>query len=214
VLKDGDVLLLQAPVDAIRGFQANNDLVLLEEELEKDLPTTNRKWVAVLLAVVIMVATGCLRPGERQRTIRWDVILLLGSLSCFSVAMQETGLAHALATDLLHSLKGWPAYGLLVVVFLMGSLLTETLSNGATVVLLIPIAKELAKGLHVPPMAFIFAILFAPSQSFLTPIGYQCNLMVFGPGRYQFLDMTRYGAPLTLGMDVIVPWLLCRHFGL
>jgi di/tricarboxylate transporter len=234
VLKDGDVLLLQAPVDAIRGFQANNDLVLLEE-LEKDLPTTNRKWVAVLvaamvillpmfklmnvmaavlLAVVIMVATGCLRPGELQRAIRWDVILLLGSLSCFSVAMQETGLAHALASDLLHSLKGWPAYGVLVVVYLLGCLLTETLSNGATVVLLIPIATELAKGLHLPPMAFIFAILFAASQSFLTPIGYQCNLMVFGPGRYRFLEMTRYGAPLTLGLVLIVPWLICRHFGL
>jgi di/tricarboxylate transporter len=169
---------------------------------------------AVLLAVVIMVATGCLRPGELQRAIRWDVILLLGSLSCFRVAMQETGLAHALATDLLHSLKGWPPYGVLLVVFLLGSLLTETLSNGATVVLLIPIATELAKGLNLPPMAFIFAILFAASQSFLTPIGYQCNLMVFGPGRYRFLDMTRYGAPLTLSMVVVVPWLICRHFGL
>ena len=128
--------------------------------------------------------------------------------------MQETGLAHALASDLLHSLKGWPAYGVLVVVYLLGCLLTETLSNGATVVLLIPIATELAKGLHLLPMAFIFAILFAASHSFLTPIGYQCNLMVFGPGRYRFLDMTRYGAPLTLGMVVIVPWLICRHFGL
>jgi di/tricarboxylate transporter len=73
--------------------------------------------------------------------------------------MQETGLAHALASDLLHSLKGWPAYGVLVVVFLLGSLLTETLSNGATVVLLIPIATELAKGLHLPPMASIALLL-------------------------------------------------------
>ncbi|MBM5799054.1 MAG: SLC13 family permease, partial [Cyanobacteria bacterium K_Offshore_0m_m2_072] len=105
VLQAGDVLLLQAPLDAIRGLQDSNDLVLLDE-LEKDMPTTNRKWVAVLvaalvivlplfkvlnlmaavlLAVVIMVATGCLRPGELQRAVRWDVILLLGSLSCFSV---------------------------------------------------------------------------------------------------------------------------------
>ena len=234
VLQSGDVLLLQAPLDAIRGLQANNDLVLLDE-LEKDMPTTNRKWVAVLvaalvivlplfkllplmaavlLAVVIMVATGCLRPGELQRSIRWDVILLLGSLSCFSVAMQKTGLAEALATDLLHSLKGWPAYTVLLVVFVLAQLFTEALSNGTTVVLLMPIATELAKGLALPPMAFIFAIVFAASQSFLTPIGYQTNLMVFGPGRYRFLDMTRYGAPLTLGLAVIVPWLICRHFSL
>ena len=234
VLQAGDVLLLQAPVDAIRGMQANNDLVVLDE-LEKDLPTTDRKLVAmaitalmillpmlkilplmaaVLLAMVAMVATGCLRSGELLRSIRWDVILLLGSLSCFSVAMQKTGLAEALATDLLHSLKGWPAYGVLLVVFVLGQVFTEALSNGTTVVLLIPIATELAKGLAMPPMAFIFAITFAASQSFLTPIGYQTNLMVFGPGRYRFLDMARYGAPLTIGLALVVPWMICRHFGL
>ena len=234
VLQAGDVLLLQAPIDAIRGLQDSSDLVLLDE-LEKDLPTTNRKWVAVMLAslvvllpmfklmnvmaavllsVVAMVATGCLRPGELQRSIRWDVILLLGSLSCFSVAMQNTGLATAMAKDLLQSLHGWSAYGVLVVVFLLAQVFTETLSNGATVVLLTPIATELAKGLNLPPLAFIYAILFAASQSFLTPIGYQCNLMVMGPGRYRFLDMTRYGAPLTFGLTLVVPWLICRHFSL
>ncbi len=234
VLQAGDVLLLQAPVDAIRGLQANNDLVLLDE-LEKDLPTTDRKLIgmviaalmillpmlrilplmaSVLLAMVAMVATGCLRSGELLRSVRWDVILLLGSLSCFSVAMQKTGLAEALATDLLQSLQGWPAYGVLLVVFVLGQVFTEALSNGTTVVLLIPIATELAKGLALPPMAFIFAITFAASQSFLTPIGYQTNLMVFGPGRYRFLDMARYGAPLTITLALVVPWLICRHFGL
>ena len=234
VLHAGDVLLLQAPLDAIRGLQDSNDLVLLDE-LEKDLPTTNRKWVAVLvatlvivlplfkvinlmaavlLAVVIMVATGCLRPGELQRSIRWDVILLLGSLSCFSEAMQKTGLAEALATDLLHALEGWPTYGVLLVVFVMSQLFTETLSNGTTVVLLMPIATAIATGLELPPMAFIYAITIAASQSFLTPIGYQTNLMVYGPGRYRFLDMTRYGAPLTIGLALVVPWLICRQFGL
>ncbi len=234
VLQAGDVLLLQAPLDAIRGMQANNDLVLLDE-LEKDLPTTSRKGVAVgiavlvillpmlrwmpllasvLLGLVAMVATGCLRPGELQRAIRWDVILLLGSLSCFSVAMQKTGLAEALARDLTLSLQGWSPYGVLLVIYGLGMLFTEVLSNGATVVLLLPIGTELAKALGLPPMAFIFATLFAASQSFLTPIGYQTNLMVFGPGRYRFHDMVRYGAPLSLGLLLVVPWLICRRFGL
>ncbi len=234
VLQAGDVLLLQAPLDAIRGMQANNDLVLLDE-LEKDLPTTDRKltgmvivalmillpmlkllplMAAVLLAMVAMVATGCLRPGEVQRSIRWDVILLLGSLSCFSVAMQKTGLAEALAEDLLKALQGWPTYAVLLVVVVLGQAFTEALSNGTTVVLLLPIAVELAKGLGLPPMAFIFAITFAASQSFLTPIGYQTNLMVFGPGRYRFLDMARFGAPLSISLALTVPWLLCRYFSL
>jgi di/tricarboxylate transporter len=234
VLQAGDVLLLQAPLDAIRGMQANNDLVLLDE-LEKDLPTTDRKltgiiiaalmillpmlkvlplMAAVLLAMVAMVATGCLRPGEVQRSIRWDVILLLGSLTCFSVAMQKTGLAEALAEDLLRTLQGWPSYAVLLVVVVLGQAFTEALSNGTTVVLLLPIAVELAKGLGLPPMAFIFAITFSASQSFLTPIGYQTNLMVFGPGRYRFLDMARFGAPLSITLALTVPLLLCRYFGL
>ena len=234
VLQPGDVLLIQAPIDTIRGLQNRNDLVLLDE-LEKDLPTTSRKGIAigicvavillpmlqvldlmasVLFGVVLMVVTGCLRPGELQRAIRWDVILLLGSIVCFSVAMQNTGLARGLAVDLLQSLQGWPNYLVLMAVFLLAQLFTETLTNGATVVLLIPIATELAKGLALPPMAFIYAILFAASLSFLTPIGYQCNLMVMGPGRYRFFDMTRYGAPLTLGLTLLTPWLICRHFGL
>ena len=125
---------------------------------------------AVLLGVVLMVLTGCLRPGEVQRSIRWDVILLLGSIFCFSVAMQNTGLARGLAVDLLHSLQGWPAYAVLAVVFLLAQLFTETLTNGATVVLLMPIATELAKGLDLPPLAFIYAIVFASSLSFLRPL--------------------------------------------
>ena len=113
ILREGDVLLLQAPLDAIRGLQASNDLLVLDQ-LENDLPTVRRKPLAititllmllvpsltpiplvaaVLFAVVALVVAGCLRPGEVQRSIRLDVILLLGSLSSFSVALQSTGLA-------------------------------------------------------------------------------------------------------------------------
>jgi len=233
-LREGDVLLLQGPKDAIRGLQASNDLVVLEQ-LEKDLPTVSRKRMAlliaglvivlptfelvplvasVLLGTVAMVAAGCLRPGELQRAIRLDVILLLGSLASFSVALEKTGLASALAQGLLTNLNHWPVYGALLVVFLFTTLLTEVMSNAATVAMLIPIAAQLAVGLQQPPMAFIFAVLFGASQSFLSPVGYQTNLMVFGPGRYRFLDVARYGVPLTLTMTVLVPWLICRQFGL
>lgn len=233
-LRDGDVLLLQGPKDAIRGLQANNDLVVLEQ-LEKDLPTVSRKRLAlaiaalvillpsfeiiplvasVLLGTVAMVATGCLRPGELQRAIRLDVILLLGSLSSFSVALEKTGLAAALAKALLAGLHHWPVYAALLVVFLFTTLLTEVMSNAATVAMLIPIAGQLAQGLGQPPLAFIYAVLFGASQSFLSPVGYQTNLMVFGPGRYRFLDVARYGFPLTLVMTVSVPFLICRWFGI
>ncbi len=233
-LREGDVLLLQGPKDAIRGLQANNDLVVLEQ-LEKDLPTVSRKRVALLIAVLVialpgfdliplvasvllgtvaMVATGCLRPGELQRAIRLDVILLLGSLASFSVALEKTGLAAAFAKALLLGLHNWPLYGALLVVFLFTTLLTEVMSNAATVAMLIPIAGQLAQGLDQPPMAFIYAVLFGASQSFLSPVGYQTNLMVFGPGRYRFLDIARYGFPLTIAMTITVPFLICRWFGI
>ena len=122
------MLLLQAPFDSIRGLQASNDLLVLDR-LEDDLPTVGRKPVAigiailmlvlptitpiplvaaVLLAMVAVVATGCLRLGELQRSIRLDVILLLGSLTSFSVALQTTGLADALAAGVQQWLDGWP----------------------------------------------------------------------------------------------------------
>ena len=234
VLREGDVLLLQGPKDAIRGLQANNDLVVLEQ-LEDDLPTVGRKQLALVIAVlsillpslglvplvasvllgtVAMVATGCLRSGELQRSIRLDVILLLGSLASFSVALEKTGLAEAVARGLLNGLQDWSIYWALAAVFLFTTLLTEVMSNAATVAMLIPIAAKLVIGLGMPPMAGIFAVLFGASQSFLSPVGYQTNLMVFGPGRYRFLDVARYGLPLTVVMTLLVPLLICRQFGI
>ncbi|MGC6483706.1 MAG: SLC13 family permease [Synechococcus sp.] len=232
VLREGDVLLLQAPFDAIRGLQASNDLLVLDQ-LENDRPTVRRKpvavtialWMliiptvtpiplvaAVLLAVVLLVLTGCLRPREVQRSIRLDVILLLGSLSSFSVALQTSGLADGLAAGLEQLLLRWPAYWCLVVIFLVTTLLTNVMSNAASVALLIPVATQLAQPLGIPAKAMLLVVLFGASQCFLTPIGYQTNLMVFGPGRYRFLDVLRYGAGLTVLMGLLVPALILRHY--
>jgi len=233
VLREGDVLLLQAPFDAIRGLQANNDLLVLDQ-LENDLPTVQRKPLAVsiallmlliptvtpiplvaavLLAVVLLVLVRCLRPGEVQRAIRLDVILLLGSLSSFSVALQTSGLADGLAADLERLLLQWPAYWSLVMIFLVTTLITNVMSNAASVALLIPVATQLAQPLGIPAQAMLLVVLFGASQCFLTPIGYQTNLMVFGPGRYRFLDVPRYGAGLTVLMCLLVPALILWHYG-
>jgi di/tricarboxylate transporter len=233
VLREGDVLLLQAPFDSIRGLQASNDLLVLDR-LEDDLPTVGRKPVAVsiaiamlllptitpiplvaavLLAMVSVVATGCLRLGELQRSIRLDVILLLGSLTSFSVALQTTGLADALAAGVQQWLNGWPTYYALVAIFLGTTLLTQVMSNAASVALLAPVAVQLAPALGLSPFALLITVLFGASQSFLTPVGYQTNLMVFGPGRYRFLDVTRYGLGLTLIMTALIPALILWHYG-
>ena len=233
VLREGDVLLLQAPLDSIRGLQASNDLLVLDR-LEDDLPTVRRKPMvisiavlmlllpsltpmplvaSVLLSTVAVVASGCLRPGELQRAIRLDVILLLGSLSSFSVALQSTGLADGLAGGLERLLEGWPTYGSLMLIFIGTTLLTQVMSNAASVALLAPVAVQLAPSLALPATALLITVLFGASQSFLTPVGYQTNLMVFGPGRYRFLDVTRYGLGLTLIMTVLVPALILWRYG-
>ena len=233
VLREGDVLLLQAPLDAIRGLQASNDLLVLDQ-LENDLPTIRRKpqavtitalmllvptvteiplVAAVLLAVVLLVLLGCLRTGEVQRSIRLDVILLLGSLSSFSVALQTSGLANAMASDMERLLLNWPAYWALLVIFLATNLITSVMSNAASVALLVPVATQLAPSLNLPPQALLLTVLFGASQSFLTPMGYQTNLMVFAPGRYRFFDVARYGAGLTLLMTLLVPALILSQSG-
>ena len=228
VLREGDLLLLQAPLDALRGLQQSSDLVVLDQ-LDTDLPTTHRKHLAVavmaavlllsglgvlplvaavLLAVGVLVLGDCLDAGSALRTIRWDIVLLLGGLYSLSVALQQSGLAALAASSLLTALQGWPPYGALVAVYILTLVATELLSNAAAVALLLPIAANLAPGLQLPPMLLITAVVFAASQSFLSPIGYQTNLMVFGPGRYRFLDVFRYGWPLSLLYALTVPALV------
>ena len=161
-----------------------------------------------------MVWGGCLRPAEVQRSIRLDLILLIGSLSSFSVAMQNTGLADAFANILIFILKDLSTYSALLVIFLSTTIFTQFVSNAASVALLAPIAVQLAPSMGLPPLALLITVLFGASQSFLTPMGYQTNLMVFGPGRYQFLDVTRYGAGLTIMMTFLVPGLILLNYGI
>ena len=232
VLRAGDVLLLQAPLDSIIGLQSSNDLLILDQ-FEDDLPVLIRKPIAiaiaigmvllpsltniplvgsVLLAVIAMVACGCLRPAEIQRSIRLDIILLLGSLSSFSVAMQVTGLADLIAINLDFALNGMPLYFALIVIFLATVILTQFISNAASVALILPVAIQFSGVLGISPNALIMLVLFGASQSFLTPMGYQTNLMVYGPGRYRFFDIAKYGVGLTFIMTMTVPALIILNF--
>ena len=234
VLRAGDVLLLQAPLDSLRGLQASNDLVVMDK-IEQELPATTKKYPAITigiavflvsgfgvmplvaaawLGVVAMAVIGTLRPGDLQRSIRWEVILLLGSMYGFSTALVKTGLAAALAAWLLGFANGWSAYAVLVMIYGVTTLTTEVISNAAAVTLWLPVAVRMGLELQLPPMACVLCIVFAAGWSFITPFGYQTNLMVFGAGGYRIVDMLRYGAPLSVMATLLVPLLVTWRFAL
>ncbi len=232
ILRAGDVLLVQAPLDSIRGLQTSNDLLVLDQ-VEDDLPVLRKKPIAiaiallmivlptitniplvgsVLLAVIAMVVFGCLRPAEIKRSIRLDVLLLLGSLSSFSLAIQSSGLADLIVFNLNFLLKGLSLYFALLVIFIFTVIITQFLSNAASVALILPVAIQFSSNLEISPNAIILTVLFAASQSFLTPMGYQTNLMVYGPGRYRFLDIAKYGIGLTIIMSIMIPALIIINY--
>ncbi len=234
VLRAGDVLLLQAPLDSLRGLQASSDLVVMDK-IEHELPTTAKKYPAILiglavlvlsglgimplvaaacLGVVAMVVVGSLRPGDLQQAVHWELILLVGSLYGFSTALVKTGLAGEMARQLVILTGDWPTYGVLVTIYLVTTLTTEVMSNAAAVVVWLPVVARIGLDLQIDPMACVVCIVFAASWSFITPFGYQTNLMVFGPGGYRIKDMVRYGAPLTVLATLLVPLLTVWQFGL
>jgi di/tricarboxylate transporter len=155
-----------------------------------------------------------LKTREIYGAVRWDIIFLLAGLIPLGIAMDKSGTTAWMASQLLAMGQHLSGFWILTFFYLITSVLTEILSNNATVVLMIPIAVEVAQNLHLNPYAFMFAVTFAASNSYLTPIGYQTNTMVYGPGNYKFLDFTRIGAPLNLILTILTPLLIIWIYGL
>ena len=233
-LRFGDVLLLQGPNESFLGLQTSRDLLFIGD---RDLETLRQDkagiaigiWLGVVLAtasgimpivvsallgVVLMVLTGCLKSGEVYQAVRWDIIFLLAGLIPLGIAMDKSGTTVWLAQNLVAVGGNFSGYWLLTLFYIVTVLTTEVLSNNASVLLLLPIAVEVAKSLNFNPMAFILVVTFAASSSFITPIGYQTNTMVYSPGGYKFIDFARVGAPLSLIMALIVPPLIIVLYGL
>ena len=233
-LKFGDLLLVQGPKQSFIGLQTTRELLVLEE---KDIESLRKDkgiialmitllviiiaafdiqpiLVTSLVGVVLMVITGCLKPGEVYGSIRWDIIFLLAGLIPLGTAMDNSGTTKWLADNLVAIGGHLSGFWILVFFYLITSFLTEILSNNAAVVLMIPVAVEVAKTLGLNPLAFMYAVTFAASNSYLTPIGYQTNTMVYAPGGYKFLDFTRLGAPLNLILTILTPSLIVLFYGL
>lgn len=232
-LRFGDVLLLQGTRDSSLGLQNSTDLLAVEprevETLRRDkaaiavtiglavVIVAAFEWVSILVSslagVVLMVATGVLNPREIYRSVRWDIIFLLAGLIPLGTAMDNSGATKWIASGLASLGGQFSGFWLLVFFYIATTVLTEILSNNAAVVLMLPVAANVAETLSLNPFAFMFVVTFAASNSYLTPIGYQTNTMVYGPGGYKFLDFTKVGAPLNLILTFLTPLLIAWLYG-
>jgi len=222
-LQPGDTLLLEANANFLSQQRISNDFYLVNGIPDSE-PLRHEKaplaiiilgmmvllaslgimsmLKAAVLASVVMILAGCCSSVKAFRNIEWSVLLVIGAALSIGKALESTGAAGAIATSLIQ-FSGDNPWLALAIIYLVTNLLTEAITNNAAAALVFPIALALSQTLGVNFTPFAIAIMIGASASFSTPIGYQTNLMVYGPGGYKFSDFMRVGIPLN-----IIFWLI------
>ena len=218
----GEIALLQISNTALAKLRRNPDLILLEEH-QDEFDRKRMLWaggivaavvlgaaltplpivVTALIGIVAMVLSGCIGKDDIYTGVSWDVIFLLAGVIPLGIAMTKSGGAEWLGGLLAMFASGWHPIFVLMALYAVTTLLTEMVSNNASVVILVPVAIALGDSLGIDIFALVLAVMFAASTSFLSPIGYQTNTMIYGTGLYKFTDFAKVGAPLN-GILMIV----------
>jgi di/tricarboxylate transporter len=232
-LRVGDVLLVQGDRERILAMERNHAFRVLGTVTEKQMNTRRAAVavaifvavlaagslklvpfaVAVLIGVVLVVMTRCITPEEAYCDLEWKAVVLIGSMLGLGVAMEQTGTAKYLAGFVVQAVGDLGPTGILAAFFICTVLLTQPMSNQAAAVVIFPIAYQTALQLGLNPRAFAMIIAVAASCSYLTPLEPSC-LMVYGPGRYRFMDFVKVGAPLTFATMLLALWLVPRFWPL
>jgi di/tricarboxylate transporter len=215
-LHPGDTLLLEAGPWFVQRQRNSRDFFLVSRVEDSTPPRHERAWMAwmilagmvttaalgwlsmlnaSMLAAGLMLLTGCCTSTIARRSVDWQVLLVIAASFGIEQALRKSGAAHAMTSALLGLANANPWLAL-AMVYGATMLLTELISNNAAAALMFPIALATATSLQVSPMPFMIALTMAASYGFATPIGYQTNLMVYGPGGYHFTDYMRLGIPL------------------
>jgi di/tricarboxylate transporter len=160
--------------------------------------------IAFLTGAAVMILSGCISTQQAYQSIDARIYIFIAGAIPLGLAMQETGTANLLAGWLQGLVSGWGIRWILLALFVVTGLLTQIMSDAGTTALFGPIAIALARSLDLPPEPFVVTVAMAAVTSFFTPIGHHGNLLIYGPGRYQFSDFVRVGVPLTLIVAVIV----------
>ncbi|MFB6301059.1 MAG: SLC13 family permease [Halobacteriales archaeon] len=231
-LEAGDALFLHTTPDAVDFFRETADLVVTQgldsdvlEPIDRERSKLDPKTpiavaimggvigaaaldlvpivIAALGGVVMMVVTRTLTTTEAYDAVSWSIIFLLAGVIPLGLAMQKTGGAEFIAALLVDSADVLPVIAVLGLFYLLTGLLANIITPVASVVLMIPIAVDTAARIGANGFAFLLAVMFAASTAFMTPVGYQTNLMVYGPGGYRFTDYLRVGGPLQALLTVV-----------
>jgi Di- and tricarboxylate transporters len=155
-----------------------------------------------LLSVIILMVLGVITPNEAYQSIHWPVVILIAALIPLGIVIQNTGTANLIGDSILLAVQKFSyelqPYVLLALIYFITMILTEVSSNTATAIIMTPIVLSITSTIGIDPRPFIFGVCFASSASFSTPVGYQTNLMVYGPGGYKFSDFIKVGIPLSI----------------
>ncbi|CAN5140391.1 SLC13 family permease [soil metagenome] len=217
-LDAGDALLIEVKTDRYNGLRQNPSFVIISE-IEKIIYRRSKLIPALLIVTgvilsatmgiasivessvvgaILLVLVGCLTMEEVYQSIEWRIIFLLAGVLSLEAAMTNSGAGMLISSQIIAAVGSWGPVALLSAFYLMTFILTEMMSNNATAALLTPIAIATANTIGVSPRPFLVAVMFAASASFMTPVGYQTNTLIYGPGQYRFADFLRVGTPLNI----------------
>ncbi|MCB2214811.1 SLC13 family permease [Desulfofustis glycolicus] len=217
-LKTGDILLIWCSGTKLEELRSERDYLIIEDVYEEIVHKRKAWWAIInfvamigtaalgladimtcaLTAAFLMIVTGCLQMRDAYRALQADVLLLIAGTIALGLAMEKSGASSLYADLFLTLLSDMPTIVVLGGVIALTSISTQILSNNAAAVLLLPIAISTALGVGADPKPFIIGVCIGASACFASPLGYQTNLMVFGPGGYRFFDYLRLGIPLNL----------------
>ena len=229
-LRFGDDLLLEIKKDSFDQLKRGGDFVFTQE-IEKEVIDKKKVWITsgillmviltsafeilpiiqgAIIGTILMFLFKCITIREAYREVDWRIIFVLAALLPLGTALEKTGAAEILAGYMETYISGYGPFITLFVLFAVTSVITSLMSNQATAALLSPIAISLGVQMGIDPKPLLFAVMFAASTCYLTPLGYQTNIMIYGPGNYKFVDFIKVGGLLSLISGIVVS--LCLYY--
>lgn len=165
-------------------------------------------FLALMILLVIILSLKIASPKDVHRSIDYNLILIIAMSLALGTAMVKSGVAEMISHNIINIFRGFGPSGILAGVYMVTAVLAAYITNKAAVAILFPIALTMAYEMNVNPMPFILVVAFASAANFMTPIGYQTNLMIYGPGAYKFKDFFKVGFPLTLIYGAVTVFIL------